>query len=365
MKATYGPDFGRQAWYRMEDHLWREMLALDPSTKRLNMHHPVAAPSLSRVQVAVLVSTIWLDHFGTVLAAGAKKQTRFHQTPWSKMPRIIWTNARAAMAKSSLKSSGWPSYLPTVNHRITLPVDRLSVYIVLHEVAHSITTELLTAQNLELVGETVRWVPLIPCPKPHGIEYATIYERLFRVYAGIHIRSQIEQALGRPLLPTLPGLIEEAQRRPLYQYPEAAWHQPAHDHQKEDLTMSKITSNDESVEIAEAAAPATKTKKKRTAKKSRTPKAAAAEKPAKAKKARAAKTAKVEKPAKAKKKKVRMGENVLSREFKGTVHEVEIVDGEGYVYNGETYKSLTAVAKAITGYAAISGPRFFGIVEPK
>tara|TARA_B100000678_G_scaffold291620_1_gene309906 strand:- start:5119 stop:5532 length:414 start_codon:yes stop_codon:yes gene_type:complete len=52
----------------------------------------------------------------------------------------------------------------------------------------------------------------------------------------------------------------------------------------------------------------------------------------------------------------------LVREWNGVKHVVD-VDDDGIRYLGETYKSLTAVAKKITG-AHWSGPRFFGL-KPK
>lgn len=49
----------------------------------------------------------------------------------------------------------------------------------------------------------------------------------------------------------------------------------------------------------------------------------------------------------------------LLREWNGRTHKVEI--GEtGYLWEGKEYRSLSAIAKAITG-AHWSGPRFFGI----
>lgn len=56
----------------------------------------------------------------------------------------------------------------------------------------------------------------------------------------------------------------------------------------------------------------------------------------------------------------------LIREWNGTVHEVDVVEG-GYIWQGETYRSLTAIARAITG-TKWSGPRFFGLerrAQPK
>lgn len=49
----------------------------------------------------------------------------------------------------------------------------------------------------------------------------------------------------------------------------------------------------------------------------------------------------------------------LIREWNGSTHTVDIVDN-GYVWNSERYRSLSAVARAITG-ARWSGPRFFGL----
>jgi len=49
----------------------------------------------------------------------------------------------------------------------------------------------------------------------------------------------------------------------------------------------------------------------------------------------------------------------LVREWNGTTHTVEVVAG-GYVWNGARHRSLSAVARAITG-VRWSGPRFFGL----
>ena len=51
----------------------------------------------------------------------------------------------------------------------------------------------------------------------------------------------------------------------------------------------------------------------------------------------------------------------LLREWNGVTHTVEVVEG-GYRWNGATYRSLSAVARGITG-ARWSGPRFFGLTE--
>jgi len=51
----------------------------------------------------------------------------------------------------------------------------------------------------------------------------------------------------------------------------------------------------------------------------------------------------------------------LLREWHGQRHEV-VVKEDGFLYDGKTYRSLTAVARAITG-TAWSGNRFFGLID--
>ena len=51
----------------------------------------------------------------------------------------------------------------------------------------------------------------------------------------------------------------------------------------------------------------------------------------------------------------------LIREWNGVVHEVDVTD-EGYIWQDQNYKSLSAVACQITG-TKWSGPRFFGLAE--
>jgi hypothetical protein len=53
----------------------------------------------------------------------------------------------------------------------------------------------------------------------------------------------------------------------------------------------------------------------------------------------------------------------LVREWKGKVHEVTIT-GDGFEYQGETYKSLSPIACRITG-THWSGPAFFGTRQGK
>ena len=49
----------------------------------------------------------------------------------------------------------------------------------------------------------------------------------------------------------------------------------------------------------------------------------------------------------------------LLREWNGKTHVVEVID-TGYPWNNQRYRSLTAIAREITG-AHWSGPRFFGL----
>ena len=49
----------------------------------------------------------------------------------------------------------------------------------------------------------------------------------------------------------------------------------------------------------------------------------------------------------------------LAREWKGVRHEVVVVEG-GFLYRGETFKSLSQIARTITG-SRWNGPRFFGL----
>ena len=51
----------------------------------------------------------------------------------------------------------------------------------------------------------------------------------------------------------------------------------------------------------------------------------------------------------------------LERAWQGRRHQVEVVEG-GFVWEGRPYKSLSQVARAITG-VRWNGPRFFGLRE--
>ena len=50
---------------------------------------------------------------------------------------------------------------------------------------------------------------------------------------------------------------------------------------------------------------------------------------------------------------------LIGREFNGTLHRVTVVEG-GYAFNGNTYRSLSEIARGITG-TRWNGPRFFGL----
>jgi hypothetical protein len=58
--------------------------------------------------------------------------------------------------------------------------------------------------------------------------------------------------------------------------------------------------------------------------------------------------------------KIRAGARLV-REWNGRTHTVT-VEEEGFTYAGRTYRSLTAIAREITG-ARWSGPRFFGLTN--
>ena len=54
---------------------------------------------------------------------------------------------------------------------------------------------------------------------------------------------------------------------------------------------------------------------------------------------------------------------VLTRQFKGKEIEV-LVTETGFEYEGQIFTSISACARAVTGYM-ISGPVFFKLVDPK
>ena len=53
----------------------------------------------------------------------------------------------------------------------------------------------------------------------------------------------------------------------------------------------------------------------------------------------------------------------LTREFKGRTIEVKVTD-DGFEFEGESFRSISAVARHITGYM-ISGPVFFRLDQPE
>ncbi|MFH1844881.1 MAG: DUF2924 domain-containing protein [bacterium] len=53
----------------------------------------------------------------------------------------------------------------------------------------------------------------------------------------------------------------------------------------------------------------------------------------------------------------------LTREYRGEIHQVTVLD-RGFEYSGRRFRSLSAVAKAITG-SIWSGPLFFGLKQRK
>ena len=52
---------------------------------------------------------------------------------------------------------------------------------------------------------------------------------------------------------------------------------------------------------------------------------------------------------------------ILVREWQGATHQVTVGD-DGFLWNGRTYRSLSGIARAITG-TNWNGPRFFGMRE--
>jgi hypothetical protein len=54
---------------------------------------------------------------------------------------------------------------------------------------------------------------------------------------------------------------------------------------------------------------------------------------------------------------------IMVREWQGTTHHVTVVDG-GFLWNGEVHRSLSRIARAITG-TTWNGPRFFGMREAR
>lgn len=55
--------------------------------------------------------------------------------------------------------------------------------------------------------------------------------------------------------------------------------------------------------------------------------------------------------------------SVIMREYEGTVHEVTVLP-DGFLWQGKSWPSLSAIAFEITG-TKWNGPRFFGVGQPK
>ena len=53
----------------------------------------------------------------------------------------------------------------------------------------------------------------------------------------------------------------------------------------------------------------------------------------------------------------------LVREWQGALHEVVVLES-GYLWKGKSYRSLSEIARSITG-ARWSGPRFFGLLDTR
>ena len=53
----------------------------------------------------------------------------------------------------------------------------------------------------------------------------------------------------------------------------------------------------------------------------------------------------------------------LVREWEGVAHEVIAINGGGFLYLGARYRSLSQIARVITG-VRWNGPRFFGLRDP-
>ena len=55
---------------------------------------------------------------------------------------------------------------------------------------------------------------------------------------------------------------------------------------------------------------------------------------------------------------------IIRKEFRGIMHEVIVNDDNTFTHNGEKYRTLSAIAKDISGIK-ISGPDFFGLSQRK
>jgi len=64
---------------------------------------------------------------------------------------------------------------------------------------------------------------------------------------------------------------------------------------------------------------------------------------------------------KTKKAKGKQAAETLSREYKGRTYTVSRNQDGTFGYDGQVYRSLTAVAKKVTGYASINGVAWFQV----
>lgn len=106
------------------------------------------------------------------------------------------------------------------------------------------------------------------------------------------------------------------------------------------------------------------TTKKATKRSSRKSTKAAARKPAKTTK----RTRKATKPAPAKEPKSRdprlpPAGTTITRPYKGTDYEIEVLE-QGFRWDGDEYRSLSALASAITGHSSINGFLWARLTEP-
>jgi hypothetical protein len=90
-------------------------------------------------------------------------------------------------------------------------------------------------------------------------------------------------------------------------------------------------------------------------------KSAKAGSPRKASKTQVAKKAKTA-PARERDPRLPAAGTTLTRSYKGEEYRVKVL-AEGFEYEGKPFRSLTALAREITGYPAISGPAWWGIAE--
>jgi hypothetical protein len=56
----------------------------------------------------------------------------------------------------------------------------------------------------------------------------------------------------------------------------------------------------------------------------------------------------------------KIGKKTLSKEFNGKKYQVTVED-DGFQFKGDLFRSLTAVAKLVTGKKQIDGPAFWGV----